>query len=100
MKSVNLSEKLKEISQVIAKNGDGISYIHNEDDIYTIGTKKYDKRIAQYLDQTVKTWRGIEADQIILKRKKKRNKESEMIRVGYLWEIPLTENNLLTDSKS
>ncbi len=93
MRSKKFSEKLKEISKVIARNGDGISYIHNEDDVYTIGTRKYDRRIAQYLDQTVKSWKGSEASLANLKKKK--GKEGQNSKIAYLWKIPLTEDNEL-----
>jgi hypothetical protein len=92
MMSKNLSKKLVEISKVIAGKGDGISYILNENDNYTIGTKKYSEKIAQYLNQTVETWNGSEAD--IANLKKGRNKELKPKNVIYLWKIPITENNL------
>lgn len=82
----NFSKKLGEISRVIGEIDGGISYIRNESDYYTIGTKNYNEKVAQYLDKTVKHWDGSEAD---LKKRKGPNK------VGYLWKIPLDENNLL-----
>ena len=90
--SINFSKKLMEISKVIAGNGDGISYILNENDNYIIGTKKYDEKIAQYLDQTVKSWKGTEANLADLKKKK--GKVNQIKKVAYLWKIPLNENNL------
>jgi hypothetical protein len=91
--SKNLSKKLIEISKVIAEKGDGISYILNENDNYTIGTKNYSEKIAQYLNQTVETWNGSEADIANLKKKGK-NKQLKPKNVVYLWNIPITENNL------
>lgn len=93
MRSIKFSEKLREISRVIAGKGDGISYIFNESDNYTVGTKKYDKEIAKYLDKTVKSWEGKEANLANLKKKKR--KDNQTSQVAYLWKIPLTENNLL-----
>jgi len=90
MMSKNLSKKLVEISKVIGEKGDGISYILNESDNYTIGTKVYSEKIAQYLDQTVKIWKGSEAN-----LKKGKNKQTKPNKVGYLWKIPITKNNLL-----
>lgn len=99
MRSISFSEKLREISKVIAGKGDGISYILNESDNYTIGTRKYDKEIAKYLDQTVKSWEGTEANLGNLKKKK--GKDNQASKVAYLWKIPLTENNLkFTGSES
>jgi hypothetical protein len=86
--SKNFSKKLVEISKVIGEKGDGISYILNEGDNYTIGTKAYSEKIAQYLNQNVKIWKGSEAN---LKKGKNTQKPNK---VGYLWKIPLTENNL------
>jgi len=91
----NLSKKLIEISEVLAEKGDGISYILNENDNYTIGTKIYNEKIAQYLNQTVKTWEGSEVNLTNLKKKKGKNKQKKPNKVGYLWKIPITENNLL-----
>jgi hypothetical protein len=90
MMSKNFSKKLVEISRVIGEKGDGISYILNESDSYTIGTKVYNEKIAQYLNQTVKMWKGSEAN--LKKGKKKQIKQNK---VGYLWKIPITKNNLL-----
>jgi hypothetical protein len=89
MISKNFSKKLVEISKVIGEKGEGISYILNEGDNYTIGTKVYSEKIAQYLNQTVKMWKGSEANLKKGKNKQKPNK------VGYLWKIPITKNNLL-----
>jgi hypothetical protein len=91
MMSINFSKKLIEITKVLAEKGDGISYILNENDNYTIGTKKYSEKIAQYLNKTVKTWNGSEADIANLKKKKGKQKKPN---VSYLWKIPITENNL------
>ncbi len=80
-------EKLVEISKVMEEKGEGISYIRNEADYYTIGTKKYSDEIAEYLDKTVEAWEG-SADYI--NEKKKKGKRSEAAkRVGYLWKIPI-----------
>ena len=62
MMSITFSKKIVEISKIIGENGDGISYILNEGDSYTIGTRKYNEKIAQYLNKTVKTWDGSEAN--------------------------------------
>ena len=97
MTSINFSKKLVEISKVIAEKGDGISYILNENDNYTIGTKKYNENIAQYLNQTVETWKGSEANLANLanlKKKKGKNRQVKPKKVAYLWRIPITENNL------
>ena len=53
MMSINFSKKIVEISKIIGQNGDGISYILNEGDSYTIGTRKYSEKIVQYLNETV-----------------------------------------------
>ena len=81
-------EKLIEISNVMEEKGDGISYIRNESDSYTIGTRKYSEEIARYLDKTVETWEGSED---YVNEKKKKGKRSEAAkRIGYIWKIPLT----------
>ncbi|MCZ3364805.1 MULTISPECIES: hypothetical protein [Methanobacterium] len=36
-------QKLIDISRVMEEKGNGISYIHNEDDCYTIGTNTVKK---------------------------------------------------------
>jgi hypothetical protein len=97
MTSKNFSKKLVEISNVIAEKGDGISYILNENDNYIIGTKKYSEKIAQYLNQTVETWKGSEANLANLahsQKKKGKNKQIKPKKIAYLWQIPITENNL------
>ena len=94
MMSINLSKKLMEISKIIGENSDGISYIHNEADNYTIGTKNYSEKIAQYLNQTVETWKGCEASLANLKKRKGKNKQRKTKKVGYIWKIPITKNNL------
>ena len=81
-------EKLIEISNFMEEKGDGISYIRNEADYYTIGTRKYSEEIARYLDETVETWEGSED---YVNEKKKKGKRSEAAkRIGYIWKIPLT----------
>jgi|GEM_PF-876219 len=97
MMSTNFSKKLEHISKVIAGRGDGISYILDEGDNYTIGSKKYSEKIAQYLNQTLETWKGSEANLANIKKKKGRNKQNKRIKHSndvYLWKIPITENNL------
>lgn len=90
MVSAKFYEKLMKISKVMEKEGDGISYIRNESDNYTIGTRKYSEKIAKYLDETVGTWEGSEAH---VKKKKTRGKKQEKAsKVGYLWKIPITES--------
>lgn len=96
MISISFSEKLSEISKVIARKGDGISYISNGSGNYIIGTRKYDKEIAKYLDQTVKSWEGKEAN--LANLKKKTGKENQTDKVAYLWIIPITDNNLQSTS--
>jgi len=91
MISIAFSRKIVEISKIIGENGDGISYILNEGDSYTIGTRKYSEKIAQYLNQTVKSWDGSEAN---LENKKGKNKKIKPKKVGYLWKIPINESNL------
>lgn len=81
-------EKLIEISNFMEEKGDGISYIRNEADYYTIGTRKYSEEIARYLDENVETWEGSED---YVSDKKKKGKRSEAAkRIGYIWKIPLT----------
>ncbi len=94
MMTINISKKLMEISKIIGGNSDGISYIHNEGDNYTIGTNKYSEKIAQYLNQTVKTWKGCEASLANLKKRKGKNKQRKTKKVGYIWKIPITTNNV------
>jgi hypothetical protein len=88
MVSAEFYEKLMKISKVMEKEGGGISYIRNETDTYTIGTKRYSEKIVQYLDQTVEKWEGSEAH---VKKKKGKNKQEKGKKVGYLWKIPVTE---------
>ncbi len=80
-------EKLIEISNFMEEKGDGISYIRNEKDNYTIGTRKDSEEIAKYLDENVGKWEGSEAN--VKKRKKKGRKEETAKKVGYLWKIPV-----------
>jgi hypothetical protein len=51
-------QKLIDISRVMEEKGNGISYIHNEDDCYTIGTRKYSEEIEEYLTKTFELWEG------------------------------------------
>ncbi len=74
MVSAKFYEKLMKISKVMEEEGDGISYIRNEADNYTIGTRKYSEKIAKYLDETVGTWEGSEAH---VKKKKSRGNKQE-----------------------
>jgi hypothetical protein len=91
MVSAKFYEKLMKISRVMEKEGEGISYIRNEKDTYTIGTRKYSEKIARFLDETVGTWEGCEAN--VKKRKKKGKVGGETAKkVGYLWKIPVTES--------
>lgn len=90
MVSAKFYEKLMKISKVMEEKGDGISYIRNEKDNYTIGTRKYSEEIAKYLDKTVGKWEGSEAN--VKKRKKKGRKEETAKKVGYLWKIPISES--------
>jgi len=95
MTSTNFSKKLVEISNVIAENGGGISYIHNENNNYIIGTPEYSEKIVQYLNKTIKTWKGSEAILANLKKKKVRNKQKKSKKQStdiFLWTIPITEN--------
>jgi len=88
MVHVDFYDILIEISKVMEEKGDGISYIRNEADYYTIGTRKYSEEIAKYLDKTVDVWEGSED---YVNEKKKKGKRSESTKkVGYLWKIPLT----------
>ena len=88
MVSAEFYEKLMKISKVMEEKGDGISYIRNESDNYTIGTRKYSEEIARFLDETVGTWEGSEAHV----KKKKGKKQEKGKKVGYLWKIPITES--------
>ncbi|MEN4017685.1 MAG: hypothetical protein PQ968_04465 [Methanobacterium sp.] len=90
MVSAKFYEKLMKISKVMEEKGDGISYIRNEKDSYTIGTRKYSEEIAKYLDEIVGEWEGSEAN--VKKRKKKGRKEEAPKKVGYLWKIPVSES--------
>ena len=89
MMSEKFYKKLMEITKVMEEKGEGISYIHNETEYYTIGTKKYNEEIGQYLDKTVGSWEGSEAH---VKKKKGKNKQEKGKKVGYLWKIPITES--------
>ncbi|MEN4007251.1 MAG: hypothetical protein PQ975_10240 [Methanobacterium sp.] len=89
MVSAKFYEKLMEISRVMEEKGNGISYIRNEKDSYTIGTRKYSEEIAKYLDETVGNWEGSEAN--VKKRKRKGGKEETVKKVAYLWKIPVSE---------
>ena len=102
LKKINLGEinmdaattnKLMEISRNIAKMSEGISYISHKKDHYIIGTVNYDEKIGQYLDKVVKTWKGKDADQVNLKKRK--GKQNYTPKIAYFWKIPLTDNNLL-----
>jgi hypothetical protein len=97
MMSTNFKKKLVEISKVIEEKSDGISYILNEGDHYTIGTKNYSEKIAQYLNQTVEEWDGC-APNPDIKKNKRMKKQSKPKKVGYLWKIPVTKNKLLDSS--
>ena len=94
MTSVSISKKLVEISNVIMDNVDEINYISNENGNYIIGTKEYSEKIAQYLNQTVKTWKCSEDNLASLKKNKKRNTQIKQPNDIYLWTIPITENKL------
>lgn len=87
------TNKLMEISKNIAGMSEGISYISHEKEHYIIGTVNYDEKIGQYLDGVVKNWKGKEADQVNLKKRKGRQNPTS--KIAYLWKIPLTGNNLL-----
>jgi hypothetical protein len=80
--------KLMEITKVMEEKGEGISYIRNESDTYTLGTKIYSEEIAKYLDKTLDSWEGCEANVKKRKKKGKMVKESSK-KVGYLWKIPV-----------
>jgi hypothetical protein len=88
MVSKKFYKKLMEISKVMEREGEGISYIRNESDLYTIGTKIYSEKIVEYLNKNVETWEGSEAQ---VKKKKGKNKQEKGKKVGYLWKIPVTE---------
>ena len=88
MVSAKFYEKLMKISKVMEEEGDGISYIRNESDSYTIGTRKYSEKIAKYLDKTVEKWEGCEAN--VKKKKTRGNKLEKVKKVGYLWKIPIS----------
>ncbi len=90
MVSAEFYEKLMKISKVMEEKGEGISYIRNESDSYTIGTKIYNEEIAKYLDETVGKWEGSEAN---VKKRKKKGKMTEGTKkkVGYIWKIPINE---------
>jgi hypothetical protein len=85
-------QKLIDISKVMEEKGNGISYILNESDSYTIGTRVYSEEIDEYLDKTVELWEGNVAN---LKKSKKgkstKSYEERPKKVAYIWKIPLTE---------
>ena len=85
-------QKLIDISRVMEEKGSGISYILNEDDCYTIGTRKYSEEIDEYLNKTVELWEGSEANLKKSKKgKSKRSNAEKPKRVAYIWKIFLTE---------
>jgi len=86
MVSEKFYQKLMEISKVMEKEGEGISYIHNGINKYTIGTKVYSEKIAEYLDKTVENWEGSEA---LVEKPKKGKVNKKARKVGYLWKIPI-----------
>ena len=74
------------------EKGNGISYILNESNSYTIGTRIYSEEIDKYLDKTVEIWEGNVANLKKLKKgKSKKSYEERPKRVAYIWKIPLTE---------
>lgn len=81
-------QKLIDISRVMEEKGNGISYIHNEDDCYTIGTRKYSEEIDEYLNKTVELWEGSVPN---FKKSKKGKSSGKPSRVVYIWKIFLTE---------
>ncbi len=81
-------EKLIEISNFMEEKGDGISYIRNEADYYTIGTRKYSEEIAKFLDENVEKWEG--SEDYVNENKKKGKRSEASKRIGYIWKIPLT----------
>jgi hypothetical protein len=89
MVSEKFYKKLMEITRLMEREGEGIGYIHNEVDTYTIGTKIYSEKIAKYLDETVGTWEGSEAQ---VKKKKGKKKQEKGSKVSYLWKIPVKES--------
>lgn len=66
-------EKLREISKFLEREGDGISYISNKPDAYTIGTRKYSERLWS---TWIKTWKpGKAANPNSKKRRVKVNRK-------------------------
>jgi hypothetical protein len=85
-------QKLIDISKVMEEKGNGISYILNESNSYTIGTRIYSEEIDKYLDKTVEIWEGNVANLKKSKKgKSKKSHEERPKRVAYIWKIPLTE---------
>ena len=85
-------QKLIDISRVMEEKGNGISYIHNESDSYTIGTRIYSEEIDEYLDKTVELWEGNVANlKKSKKRKSRKSSEERPKKVAYIWKILLTE---------
>jgi hypothetical protein len=82
-------QKLVDISRVMEEKGNGISYIRNESDSYTIGTRIYSEEIDEYLDKTVELWEGSVAN--LKKSKKGKSYEEKQKKVAYIWKIPLIE---------
>lgn len=93
MMSKKIKRKLMEISRGIEEKGDKISYILNEGDHYTIGTENYSEKVARYLNQNLEKWNGCKPQPFVQKRKGKEMQRKPK-KVGYLWKIPINENNL------
>jgi hypothetical protein len=73
-----------------SKKQSGIIYIRNEPETYTIGTRYYDERIANFLDEHVDSWSGEEST--LKKKSKKRSKKQDKIEeLYYLWKLNLPE---------
>jgi hypothetical protein len=88
MISAEFYDKLMKITSVMEEKGEGISYIRNESDTYTLGTKIYSEEIEEYLNKTLDNWEGCEAN---VKKRKKKGKmvKNASKKVGYLWKIPV-----------
>jgi hypothetical protein len=82
-------QKLIDISRVMEEKGNGISYIHNEEDCYTIGTRKYSEEIDKYLTKTFELWEGSVFN--FKKSKKSKSNGKKPSRVAYIWKIFLKE---------
>lgn len=88
-------DMLLDVTEIMDEKGggddkNGIIYIRNEPESYTIGTRYYDEEIAKYLDEVVDEWTGEEST--LKKKSKKRSKKQDKVEeLYYLWKLTLPE---------